>query len=487
MRELPLREPNKASVTRPMQRQTRTDWFSRVDNPVLRIDPAKALTAVSHGVSALLEAQRAEALRQSVASAFALPFSAAESLNSPGAQELARPSLVLGLPAEPLTSRVVNGVEVQTDREGKMPFPWYAQLRRHVRAGGVTTSSLLCGASIIHAWPADVRERRPAGFWLISAAHCINESGVAVNIYVGGQLPYRPVRCDPHFVVDGGHGGGSLNSDGWFEVPPSNVTVFSHPLYDPTNNHFDVALLRCSLPDGIQLPDTLYGNYGNGSASVARLPSRSQLPASAAVIGFGATSAGAGPNHSLQYGSVRIEDPSIRQRITAHPAYTSLLNTWASGPTNASGDAVDTCQGDSGGPLFSVEQDADPVSGVRRDVHVVLGVTSWGVSCGVPTYPGVYAKLSPFVAAPTSSAAQALPRDSPWRLGLVGMMNSLGPVPYPERAQPAPISQVPVKDGAEEEAPESRTATPQHVSAVGIGLVLLVLGLVVVAHFKKQR
>jgi secreted trypsin-like serine protease len=46
----------------------------------------------------------------------------------------------------------------------------------------------------------------------------------------------------------------------------------------------------------------------------------------------------------------------------------------------------DTCQGDSGGPLFTA------VPGSNRIVQI--GVTSWGIGCAAPGFPGVYAQLS---------------------------------------------------------------------------------------------
>merc|ERR1712130_767286 len=42
----------------------------------------------------------------------------------------------------------------------------------------------------------------------------------------------------------------------------------------------------------------------------------------------------------------------------------------------------DACQGDSGGPLYDLDNDA------------VVGITSWGIGCANPLYPGVYSRVA---------------------------------------------------------------------------------------------
>lgn len=438
--------------------------------------PLTIASRLSAAIGDLVRNQRLDALRSQLASLHPVPSDVAASI----------PMRSVGLATEPLASRVVNGADVQTDARGQMPFPWYAQLRKHTSLGPSTQSRLICGASIVHAWPG--REGSRAGVWVVTAAHCLTDPAgkYAVNIYVGGQAPYQNVRALDTFAVRP-DAEGTANTDGaWLELPA--VEIFSHPLYDNATNHFDVALIRCLLPPGEQLPATLYDAEARGvrREAVARLPASDRLAAQGGIVGFGATSPGGGINHVLQYGAVRIQDPAVRQRITAHPAYTPLLNTWATGPTNAQGEAVDTCQGDSGGPLFVAEREVvDEASGRQRDVVTVVAVTSWGVSCGEPAYPGVYAKLAPFVGRPEGTAAAALPRDSPWRLGMLDLINTLSPEPLPEPAAlPPAIRDLP--DGTEEQPGTPRTIAAGEIAgwaAVALGVVV---GAVVLSHAAKR-
>ncbi len=46
----------------------------------------------------------------------------------------------------------------------------------------------------------------------------------------------------------------------------------------------------------------------------------------------------------------------------------------------------DTCQGDSGGPLI-----------LTYGAPVLVGIVNWGISCGKPGYPGVYARISEYL------------------------------------------------------------------------------------------
>lgn len=94
------------------------------------------------------------------------------------------------------------------------------------------------------------------------------------------------------------------------------------------------------------------------------------------VTGWGTTSVGG--SKPLQLNKVTV--PSVNQDRCVS-AYSNILavtpNMICAGNLDAGG--VDACVGDTGGPLT--------IS------NILIGITSWGVSCGVADYPGVYTRV----------------------------------------------------------------------------------------------
>ena len=99
---------------------------------------------------------------------------------------------------------------------------------------------------------------------------------------------------------------------------------------------------------------------------------------SATIVGWGTTSAGGPPSDDLLEATAPMRDDATCQSPFSYgPAFDP--NTMV-----CAGDGMtDTCQGDSGGPLMV------PHGGV----FVLVGVTSWGIGCADPDYPGIYARL----------------------------------------------------------------------------------------------
>ncbi|XP_047532246.1 serine protease snake-like [Vanessa atalanta] len=63
---------------------------------------------------------------------------------------------------------------------------------------------------------------------------------------------------------------------------------------------------------------------------------------------------------------------------------------------NMSG-GVDTCQGDSGGPLQSLIPLKHPRSGLKWNLHHIIGVTSFGFGCARKDTPSVYTRVASFI------------------------------------------------------------------------------------------
>ncbi len=306
--------------------------------------------------------------------------------------------------------KVVNGAAVRTNMAGDSPFPFFVQIRRIVQGGKVVADSysqMVCGGSIVHAWGKGA-DGSKAGFWVVTAAHCLQvaRQTYSVNVFMGPVAPYTEIRNNDIF------GPGIPNADGWYEIPPGNILIYNHPSYDRETLTHDVALIRCILPTGMDLPKGM---------QLAALPKSDVVPKQCNILGFGITDVRNAQNSTtLRYGSVRADDSSVPQKTSALPKFNPEFHTWAAGETN-SGDSIDACQGDSGGPLFHIGS-GEPGAAPR---FTLFGVASWGISCGLVDFPGVFAKVWPFVQPNTLS-----PASSPWSQGIIAIINDNSPTLY---------------------------------------------------------
>ncbi|MEV8533052.1 serine protease [Streptomyces sp. NPDC051211] len=190
---------------------------------------------------------------------------------------------------------------------------------------------------------------------VLTAAHCVGASGNNTSITATAG------------VVD-------LNSASAIKV--KSTKVLRAPGYNGSGK--DWALIKLAQP--INLPTLKIAEttqYNNGNFTVA---------------GWGATREGGGQQRYLMKATVPFVSDADCQAaysgdiIPGEEICAGLLDQ----------GGVDTCQGDSGGPMF------------RRDAAgawVQVGITSWGIGCARPDYPGVYTEVSTFATAIKNAAA----------------------------------------------------------------------------------
>lgn len=370
--------------------------------------------------------------------------------------------------------KVVNGAPVRTNASGNSPFPFFVQIRRIVQAMGGKEeqrfSQMVCGGTVVHSWKANPHTRTKAGFWVLSAAHCLQTvtEDYSVNVFLGGIAPYSEIRNNDIF------GSGIPNADGWYEIPPGNVLIYNHPLYTREKITHDIALLRCILPTGMDLPQGMIP---------AQLPKNELIPNQCNVLGFGITDVRNPQNSTtLQYGSVRVEDPAIAQRTSTLAKFDPQFHTWAAGQTQQ-GRAVDTCQGDSGGPLFHMWERFSGDDGGESLVFVLYGVASWGVSCGVTEYPGVYAKVWPFVESNTLS-----PSSSPWSKGIAGIIADNSPGTAANYVEPEDFANLGIHQQSNPIFDDPSKSSPNFKLLISLAILtslLLILVLLLFRHSSK--
>jgi len=192
--------------------------------------------------------------------------------------------------------------------------------------------SLRCGGSIISTT------------WVVTAAHCVD--GITAT-----NVQFRA--------------GSSIRGSGGTVHPAAQLTA--NPQYDDYTIDFDVAVARVSVPFA----------YGTGVQPIALSSTEPAAGALSVVSGWGTLTPGGSLPSQLQ--AVEVDITSRAACNSAYAQYGGItINMICAGVT---GGGKDACQGDSGGPLVVGNQ--------------LVGIVSWGLSCALADYPGVYSNVAP--------------------------------------------------------------------------------------------
>jgi hypothetical protein len=283
------------------------------------------------------------------------------------------------------TLRIVGGEPVRKTSGGENPFPYHVQLRIFNRDR--TSSGLTCGGTIVHAWSR--------GFWVLTAAHCLDETQTyGVRYWVGSS---EDVRSD------------SISQSGPSWADATRLLIFKHPLHQDTSNEYDVALIRCTLPPNRNLPSWMMRGDKIDFDKIPIINTQPTLsPARTVLImGFGSTSNTQGlSSPTFMFTRGQVSDGDIRN---ADPAV--FVNVFGENNSRA-------CSGDSGGGCF--------------DLNAPLPVILGPLCCTRTDFlriecmnPSLYSRISQYMTSDSRFSRDV--SGSPWSKGVKFIIDAYSP------------------------------------------------------------
>ncbi|KAL4717194.1 hypothetical protein ACJJTC_017081 [Scirpophaga incertulas] len=225
-----------------------------------------------------------------------------------------------------------------------------------------------CGASLI------------SRNFVLTAAHCTKVSDRDPSV---AEVTPKIVRLGDRNIID------IFDNDSGFAPTDVNIKrIIQHPEYNPPKKYFDIALFELEN-------DVVFSMFIQ-PACLYTGPQNVLVGQNASLTGWGVIeTVNRTTSPVLQVAYVTVLDsqqcdnllrPSCNRHwcgITEHQLCAGVLS-----------GGVDACQGDSGGPL----QMRIPLpNNTKGLMYHLIGVTSFGIGCALPNFPGIYTRVYNFI------------------------------------------------------------------------------------------